>query len=67
MRNCKVCKKPITKDLSADGLNGFAIREAAKDQAGGEIAGRTVELEACKNCYLEHFKEKYPKEEAPKL
>ena len=50
-RKCNHCEKPITKELSADGLNGFQIMTEIK-----EAPGHTKKEEACKTCYVKFYK-----------
>ena len=60
-RNCDLCDKPLVSENSINGV-GYEIRTVIK-----EAPGHTKAQEACKVCYLKHYKEKYPKEEAPAL
>ena len=60
--NCEVCKKPLTKKNTADGVSGYEIREVLK-----EAPTKTHAKEACRSCYLAFYKKKYPEAKPPKL
>jgi len=48
VRHCDRCKKPLTAENSADGVNGFEIRYAVP-----EAPEKTKAEEACNDCYAD--------------
>ncbi len=61
-KKCDYCEKPLTKENTPDGVNGYSILEEIK-----EAPGATREKEACRSCYLDYYKKEYPKAKTPKL
>lgn len=51
MKKCDFCKKDLTALNTADGVNGFEIRERIK-----EAPQATRTFEACKSCYPKEHK-----------
>jgi len=52
MKKCHFCKKDLDQSNTADGVNGFEIRERIK-----EAPNATRTFEACSDCYpTEHKK-----------
>ena len=56
---CDVCKKELDEKNTADGVNGYEIREVIP-----EAPGVTRAKAACKECYVSFREAKYGK--APK-
>lgn len=74
--NCKVCKKPITRENCAPdalgirrGTDLYSIqeREIIENPLPGTPREKMKQTAACKDCYLKWYKETYPDVEQPKL
>lgn len=61
-KTCDRCKKELTPENTANGVDGFEIRSVIP-----EAPEKTRAEEACKTCYLAEYKKRYPNAEAPKV
>ena len=60
-KKCAECGDKFTQENSPDGVNGYEMRDV------DEKKGTSNAREGCKKCYLIHYKERFPKEPAPRI